>query len=786
LQYRITSTDRITEFQLRIRIAMATITGDANDNTLIGTVDADLILAGAGKDTVKSGMGNDTVYGGDGNDAINGEAGDDALFGEAGNDTLTGDAGNDTLSGGDGNDGFFGGGGNDIINGGAGDDTAYGDGANDQMFGDLGNDKLYGGAGDDVLNGGAGLNTLDGGTGNDRFVVTAAEGSNSIAGGVGLDTLELRLNSADLTPALRAELSAFNSWMAQNLATAGSVTALSAQTTASSFTIAGLGLTLSAVEAVTVFLDGTAVPFSSLLNTAPTTAAVVSVAGTEDTVVNGTIAAVDAEGDVLSYAVQNGPANGTLTLNAATGQYVFTPGTNFSGTDTFSVTITDPAGLAVVQQVNVDLSAVADAPTLSTTDQKIVLTNTQLLGTKTSDVLVGTAGVAHILGGAGNDTISAAAATSFTTALNINAALQDLDGSETLSVRIAGIPTGATLSAGQVNADGSWTVDGASLAGLQMTGSTVSDINLTITATATEVSGAAASVVADMTIRFDRPLGSNVIEGGSGSDVVTGSASADIIYGGTMPKSTVSLPSIATENDNDVLHGGDGNDRIYGQKGDDALYGEGGNDILSGGKGNDKLYGGVGTNTINGDSGNDIIYAGGGNDTILGGSGFDTLDFSAATAGIVMDVSKGTANGYTTATFKSIEAIVGSSFADDYKGSSSSDVFNGGAGNDVIRGLGGADILTGGAGDDTFVFMKKDAGKIDHVTDFAVGDKLDLHDFLKSASYASISSVVHVNDTMSGTTVSVKSGNSFVDLVTLDGVHGLSAHDMLANGMLLT
>ncbi|WP_345773616.1 hypothetical protein, partial [Azospirillum oleiclasticum] len=50
-------------------------------------------------------------------------------------------------------------------------------------------------------------------------------------------------------------------------------------------------------------------------------------------------------------------------------------------------------------------------------------------------------------------------------ALDLSAALTDTDGSETLSVTIAGLPDGATLSAGTDNGDGSWTLAPADLDG---------------------------------------------------------------------------------------------------------------------------------------------------------------------------------------------------------------------------------------------------------------------------------------------------------------------------------
>jgi VCBS repeat-containing protein len=521
------------------------------------------------------------------------------------------------------------------------------------------------------------------------------------------------------------------------------------------------------------------------VNDAPVVAATAALATNEDTAVRGQVVATDVDGDALGFAVATGPAHGALAVDAATGAYTYTPGANYNGADSFQVAIADGNGGVAMQTVQVGIAAVVDAPLLTTANQTIALAGGMLMGTNSGETLVGAAGISHILGGAGNDTIVAGQGSVITANLGIAAVLQDTDGSETLTVNVSGMPAGSSLSAGHLNADGSWSLTSADLAGLRITTSTLADLTLHVTATSTEATGGSSSASHDLTITFDRTSAPSIVEGGSGSDIITGSSGDDTIYGGIMSKSKTSLPSVATEKDNDTLHGGDGNDRMYGQKGNDILYGEGGDDYLSGGKGDDQLYGGTGRNTMNGNSGDDVIYAQGGDDTISGGSGFDTLDFSLSNRGIAIDVSKGTALGFNTSSFTAIEKIVGSSFADDYKGSSGDDIFMGGAGNDVIRGLGGADTLSGGAGNDTFVYLQKDAGGIDHITDFNVGDKLDLHDFLKSAKYASINDVVHVHDSAAGSMVSVKMGNGFVDLVMLDGVHGTSGQDLLAHGMIL-
>jgi hypothetical protein len=75
-----------------------------------------------------------------------------------------------------------------------------------------------------------------------------------------------------------------------------------------------------------------------------------------------------------------------------------------------------------------------------------------------------------------------------TIALDLEAALTDTDGSETLSITLYGMPAGATLSAGTHNADGSWTLTPGQLAGLTMNAPANfnGDFTLHVEATATE------------------------------------------------------------------------------------------------------------------------------------------------------------------------------------------------------------------------------------------------------------------------------------------------------------
>ncbi|WP_425318707.1 retention module-containing protein, partial [Pseudomonas nitroreducens] len=66
----------------------------------------------------------------------------------------------------------------------------------------------------------------------------------------------------------------------------------------------------------------------------------------EDTPLTGKIVASDVDGDTLSYAVKAGatPAHGSVTVNAATGDYTYTPAKDYNGPDSFTVVVSDGKG----------------------------------------------------------------------------------------------------------------------------------------------------------------------------------------------------------------------------------------------------------------------------------------------------------------------------------------------------------------------------------------------------------------------------------------------------------
>ncbi|HUT51391.1 MAG TPA: hypothetical protein VM325_18830, partial [Alphaproteobacteria bacterium] len=213
----------------------------------------------------------------------------------------------------------------------------------------------------------------------------------------------------------------------------------------------------------------------------PTLAVTSDVTGNEDTGIPLTInaALTDTDGsETLVVTVAGVPSGATLSAGTDQGGGVWTlaagdiPGLTItppvdSDVD-FTLTVTASAieadggdTASVVDTINVTVDAVADAPTLNVAD-----------ATGNEDTAI---------------------------PLTITSALTDTDGSESLAVTVAGVPAGASLSAGSDQGGGVWTLTPAQLAGLTITPPADSDVDftLTVTATSTEADGGDTATTVD-------------------------------------------------------------------------------------------------------------------------------------------------------------------------------------------------------------------------------------------------------------------------------------------------
>jgi large repetitive protein len=189
-------------------------------------------------------------------------------------------------------------------------------------------------------------------------------------------------------------------------------------------------------------LEGTAIPLAitaGLVDISPTTSLSVTVDGLP-------------AGATLSAGTQNADGTWTLTGDQLAGLTV-TPAPNSGEDFTLSITATAYDSLtgtevATTATLPVEVIDVFDAPTL-----------TVAVASGLEDTAI---------------------------PLAISAGLVDISPTTSLSVTIAGLPAGATLSAGTQNADGTWTLAGDQLAGLTVTPApnSAEDFALNITATA--------------------------------------------------------------------------------------------------------------------------------------------------------------------------------------------------------------------------------------------------------------------------------------------------------------
>ena len=227
-------------------------------------------------------------------------------------------------------------------------------------------------------------------------------------------------------------------------------------------------------------------------------------------------------GATLSAGTDNGDGTWSLTPSDLDGLTV-TPPSNYSGS--FDLTVTaisaeaDGDTATTNATITVDVSGVADAPSLT---------------------------VQHASGA--EDT---------PVGLDITPALSDTDGSETLSVVVGGVPTGATLSAGMDNGDGTWTLTPADLDGLTVTppSNFSGSFDLSVTAISAEADGDTATTTSSMTVEVsgvadapalvvsaasgfeDAPIGLDIAPNLTDTD---GSESLSIVIGGVPTGATLS------------------------------------------------------------------------------------------------------------------------------------------------------------------------------------------------------------------------------------------------------
>ncbi|MFI0848763.1 calcium-binding protein [Mesorhizobium sp. IMUNJ 23232] len=263
--------------------------------------------------------------------------------------------------------------------------------------------------------------------------------------------------------------------------------------------------------------------------------------------------------------------------------------------------------------------------------------------------------------------------------------------------------------------------------------------------------------------------GKDLLDGGLGNDWLDGGLGDDWLFG---------------RGGNDILIGGKGTDMLEGGAGEDTLDGGAGDDTLVGGDHNDVLRGGNGDDQLSGGTGDDVLVGGYGSDTINGGAGgYDTASYIESGVGVIANLITGTV--YVPAagvgipasldTLVNIEAVKGSTRADELYASATSALF-GDNGNDFISSGSGGNRLSGGVGVDTLSYQSSSTG----------GVQVDLNANAVSGGWASGDIVDGFENLLGSAYKDVLKGNVGANVIEggngHDEIHGLGGPDVLIGG----
>ncbi len=785
------------------------ITGNSGNNSLYGNDGNDSLFGLTGTDYLEGGNGNDFIDAGEGNDTLIGGAGDDTLLGGSGRDRFDGNPGNNLIIGG--------GGGDDYVSYSNGIQGSLGVTVNlvtgiatntyggvDTLFDIRG---IHGSREDDIL---VGSDKLSGEVGLSGYpsngtTFWASLGSDQINGTLPLASNNIYYNVSFFNEAtILVEFSDYDSaTVTKSLGGVDSLTnvqgvhgtigndilkgspttgpsgtfynSISLHGRQGNDTIYGYGLTVnradysSATAAISVNLAaGTAEDglggTDSLIN-------VVRIRGSNfnDTIVGGNA------NDVIET-----PTLGSHFLDGAGGvnQYRFSNG-NWTTPDSVLIdlgTTLAPGGgyqgFVIKQGGITDTLIRFNQARGSDGDDSIY-------GTPGDDKLIGLAGNNILDGRGGSNTLEygAAFAGSVSTQgvsvdLNSGQAINQWGGTDRISnfQSVIGTPFADTLLGGAANE----TLEGG--AGED---------------TLSGGDGNDSLLGGDGNDTLDGGSGTNTLEGGAGDDAYYVYGSNTIIEssgaGVDVVRSSVSIAALAANVENLVLHGSlglsatgnligntitgnSGSNSINGAAGNDTLLGLDGADYLDGGVDNDILDGGIGNDTLLGGDGLDTLSGGAGADSLVGSAGNDWVSYAASTSGVTVNLTTGLGAGGDAAgdKFSTIEAVMGSGFADSLIGSGLADTLDGGAGNDT---------LVGGAGNDTYLVNSSG----DVITE-ASGQGTDL--VIASASYTIGANVENL--TLTGDGAISGTGNTLNNLIAGNGaantLDGGTGSDTLTGG----
>lgn len=259
--------------------------------------------------------------------------------------------------------------------------------------------------------------------------------------------------------------------------------------------LAGLTLTPATNMSGTINLNVSAISSEAGTTATATTPLMVTVTGVADTPNLSLTPAGGAEDTTIALNISasltdtDGSETLTITISGVPANASLSAGTNLGG-GIWQLTPAQLTGLSLTPAANmsgtINLTITAtssEAGTTATSTSPLLVTITNAADTPSLSVLPAT--------GLEDTPIP----------LSITAALADTDGSEVMTITIAGVPAGASLSAGTDLGGGVWQLTPAQLSGLTLTpvANMSGTLNLTVSATSTEA-GTSATSTSSMTV----------------------------------------------------------------------------------------------------------------------------------------------------------------------------------------------------------------------------------------------------------------------------------------------
>lgn len=605
------------------RTGQLRILGDAEDDPIVisRTADGTLLVNGGAVDIVGGPATIDTTT----RILTRGRNGDDQIVLDETNGALpplfaNAGPGNDTISGGSAGDFLFGNAGNDLIRGFGGNDTIIGGTGNDLLLGDRGDDFVDGRGGNDVIvwSNGDGSDTIEGGTGLDTVQVNGADA-------VG-DFIRIDANGERVTVE-RVNFDPF-------LLDIGSTEILDVDGGGGSDVL--LGSRGLAALGIALDLDGG--EGNDLV-----------IGGDGGDLVRGGAGNDTALGKGGDDTVDGGEGNDLLIWNDGDGNDLLDGGdgtdivqVNFFDGDADSILLTSNRDRVKLERTNGD-RVTLDIGTAETIDINLLggndrftagggglaaLTALEIDGGEGSDTITGGDGGDRIDGGFDDDILRGRAGADELIGNRGNDLIFG-EGDDDLMIWNAG--------------DGNDRMDGGE--GRDLARFTFGGLDTEIALDAIGGSLRISETGSDTSTNLVRATEEIEIRAGSGKDefrienlsgvpdldilTIDGEAGDDIIVATRLDPGIRLIARGGSGND--IVFGGTANDVLFGEDGRDQLLAGDGNDLISGGAGNDIMVAGNGNDVLLGGDGNDIMIAGAGNDILLGGDGNDVLDGGAGT-----------------------------------------------------------------------------------------------------------------------------------------------------------